>query len=107
MFGKKIKNLTLICIIQGRILNRFSKDVGSMDELLPETILETLQIFLNLIAILIIVSIMNYWMIIGSVALLLMLYLIQRLFSRTIHSLKTIEGVGKLSDCTIKTHHKL
>lgn len=77
-------------------MNRFSKDLGSMDEMLPKLILETLQIGLNFLAVLVLVSIMNYWMIIVSITLLFLLYFTRRLFARTIHSLKKIEGVGKL-----------
>lgn len=36
----------------GRILNRFSKDMGAVDEMLPKVVLETLQIFFLMIGIL-------------------------------------------------------
>lgn len=36
----------------GRILNRFSKDMGAVDEVLPKVVLETLQIFFIMLGIL-------------------------------------------------------
>ncbi|KAH0534630.1 hypothetical protein KQX54_006034 [Cotesia glomerata] len=46
----------------GRILNRFSKDVGAMDELLPRAMLEAIQIFLVMTGILVIITSVNPWM---------------------------------------------
>jgi hypothetical protein len=32
---------------QGRILNRFSKDIGTIDELLPFTLFDTVEVFFS------------------------------------------------------------
>ncbi|KAL1140805.1 hypothetical protein AAG570_000733 [Ranatra chinensis] len=50
----------------GRILNRFSKDMGSIDELLPAALIDCLQIGLTLVAIIIVVSMMNPWLLLPT-----------------------------------------
>ncbi|XP_012278420.1 probable multidrug resistance-associated protein lethal(2)03659 isoform X2 [Orussus abietinus] len=79
----------------GRILNRFSKDIGAMDELLPKTLLDALQIFGVMIGILVLVVIVNPWMIISIVVITGVLYVAQIHFKRTVQSLKRIEGIAK------------
>jgi len=46
----------------GRIMNRFSKDVGRLDEVLPKTFLVALQIILLLITGIIIPTVTNPWL---------------------------------------------
>ncbi|XP_043261450.1 uncharacterized protein LOC122402590 [Colletes gigas] len=79
----------------GRILNRFSKDVGAMDEQLPRAILEAVQIFLVIIGVLIMVMIMNHWMIIPLAILGILFYFMGLLYLRTAQSIKRLEGVAK------------
>ncbi|KXJ70781.1 hypothetical protein RP20_CCG022510 [Aedes albopictus] len=43
----------------GRILNRFSKDMGQIDEYLPSVTVDVIQIFLSLLGIVIVVAIVN------------------------------------------------
>ena len=43
----------------GRILNRFSKDMGAIDELLPKAMMESIQIMLVMVGILAMISIVN------------------------------------------------
>ena len=35
-------------VIAGRILNRFSKDIGCMDDMLPPTFYEMIEVFLSI-----------------------------------------------------------
>ena len=51
----------------GRILNRFSKDVGSMDELLPLQFLSTIQLVLLLLSSVIVPSATNPWVLFVTV----------------------------------------
>ena len=46
----------------GRIMNRFSKDVGSMDEVLPKTFLRSIQLILLLLMTIIVPTISNPWL---------------------------------------------
>ncbi|XP_011704354.1 PREDICTED: multidrug resistance-associated protein 4-like, partial [Wasmannia auropunctata] len=45
----------------GRILNRFSKDMGTMDELLPKSMLEALQVCCVVLGIMVMEAIINQW----------------------------------------------
>ncbi|XP_072762869.1 ATP-binding cassette sub-family C member 4 [Anoplolepis gracilipes] len=79
----------------GQILNRFSKDIGTIDELLPKIMLEALQMISVLLAILIIVAILNYWMIIPIIILSILFYLITKFYLKTAQSVKRLEGITK------------
>ncbi|XP_068901839.1 probable multidrug resistance-associated protein lethal(2)03659 [Tenebrio molitor] len=50
----------------GRILNRFSKDIGNVDEFVPLSLLTVIVTFLNLVAMFVTICIMNYWMILPT-----------------------------------------
>jgi ATP-binding cassette subfamily C (CFTR/MRP) protein 4 len=56
----------------GEILNRFAEDVGTVDENLPLALMETVQSFFTLIGVLILISILNYWLIIAMVVLVIL-----------------------------------
>ncbi|XP_034193261.2 ATP-binding cassette subfamily C member 4 [Osmia lignaria lignaria] len=79
----------------GRILNRFSKDVGAMDELLPKTMLETLQILIVIFGVLLMILVVNYWMIIPLVILFLLFYHLRLLYLKTAQNVKRLEAVAK------------
>lgn len=77
----------------GRILNRFSKDMGAIDEMLPKAMMESIQIGLVMVGILVMVSILNPLMIgvlcvsVGAFVGILKLYL------RPSQDLKRLEGI--------------
>lgn len=50
----------------GRILNRFSKDMGQVDELLPAVMIDVMQIFLQLGGIIVVIVVVNYYFIIPT-----------------------------------------
>ncbi|XP_012135510.2 ATP-binding cassette sub-family C member 4 isoform X5 [Megachile rotundata] len=78
----------------GRILNRFSKDVGTMDEILPKMMLDTLEIFVLVSGVFVVVLIVNIWMIIPLVILFILLYYIRLLYMKIAQNVKRIESVG-------------
>nr|XP_046485751.1 ATP-binding cassette sub-family C member 4-like isoform X2 [Neodiprion pinetum] len=79
----------------GRILNRFSKDVGAMDELLPRAMLETLQVFTVMLGILVMVSIVNPWTIIPMIFVAALFYFIRIYYLKTAQNIKRLEGITK------------
>jgi len=79
----------------GRILNRFSKDIGTIDELLPKIILEALQMTSVVLAIFIMVAILNRWMIIPIIIQIILFYLWTKFYLKTAQSIKRLEGVSK------------
>ncbi|KAJ8954554.1 hypothetical protein NQ318_000788 [Aromia moschata] len=79
----------------GRILNRFSKDIGSVDETLPLTIVDTMQIGLTVAAISLVIGSLNPWIILLTVIILIIFYLIRRVFLATSRDVKRVEGVTR------------
>lgn len=53
----------------GRILNRFSKDMGQVDELLPAVMIDVIQIFLQLGGIIVVIVVVNYYFIIPTLVI--------------------------------------
>ncbi|XP_046428417.1 ATP-binding cassette sub-family C member 4-like [Neodiprion fabricii] len=79
----------------GRVLNRFSKDVGAMDELLPKAILEALQIFTVILGIFVIVAIIIPLAIIPAVIMCGLMYFVTIYFLRVTRDIRRLEGMTK------------
>ncbi|CAH0557999.1 unnamed protein product [Brassicogethes aeneus] len=79
----------------GRILNRFSKDIGAIDELLPRVMIVALQITLVMIGILVNVSISNPHVIIAVIVLGILFILLMNCYIATTRAIKHIEGITK------------
>ncbi|XP_011877750.1 PREDICTED: multidrug resistance-associated protein 4-like isoform X2 [Vollenhovia emeryi] len=79
----------------GRILNRFSKDMGTMDELLPKAMLEALQVCCVVCGILVMETILNPWMLIAIVILAVVFYFMTKFYLSTAQNVKRLEGVTK------------
>ncbi|CRK89767.1 CLUMA_CG003444, isoform A [Clunio marinus] len=82
----------------GRILNRFSKDMGAVDELLPKAIVEATQNLLVMLGILILIAITTsgQWFLIALGGAIIFYGLILKLYLRTAQDLKRLEGSSKL-----------
>ncbi|RZB39027.1 multidrug resistance-associated protein [Asbolus verrucosus] len=77
----------------GRILNRFSKDIGAIDELLPKAVLDAGQIILNMAGALVLVTIVNpYFLIIVAIAGVFFMML-RVVFLRSSKNIKRLEGM--------------
>ncbi|KAF7280544.1 hypothetical protein GWI33_005747 [Rhynchophorus ferrugineus] len=79
----------------GRILNRFSKDMGSVDEILPRCMLDAIQIFLVMSGILGMVFIVSPWMIIPAIILLYIFTYARNLYLASAQDIKRLEGATK------------
>jgi len=79
----------------GRILNRFSRDMGAIDELLPKVKWETIQIIFVMIGILVMVSIVNPIMIAAILFAILFFGCILKLYLRPAQDLKRLEGISE------------
>ncbi|CAG9863640.1 unnamed protein product [Phyllotreta striolata] len=77
----------------GRILNRFSKDIGSIDELIPRVLLEGGQMFLQIIGSLILVGVANPYAIILAVALGIITTFMRNMYLKTSKNLKRVESI--------------
>lgn len=86
------KNYTFL----GRILNRFSKDVGAVDEILPSTMISSIQIFAVMIGILVQILIINWWLIFAVIVMFFLFGVIRRIYLPIAQTTKRLEGIGKL-----------
>ncbi|XP_026734455.1 probable multidrug resistance-associated protein lethal(2)03659 isoform X2 [Trichoplusia ni] len=79
----------------GRILNRFSKDMGQVDTLLPVALVDCLGFFLEVIAILVVVCLVNWWLLLPTGVVAVLLFLMRDLFLNTSRELKRIEAIAR------------
>ncbi|XP_050294676.1 ATP-binding cassette subfamily C member 4-like [Anthonomus grandis grandis] len=79
----------------GRILNRFSKDMGAVDEVLPKCILDTVQIFLVMSGILGMVFIVSPWMVIPAIILGYFFIWARKVYLSSAQDIKRLEGATK------------
>ncbi|KAM3955592.1 putative multidrug resistance-associated protein lethal(2)03659 [Aphomia sociella] len=79
----------------GRILNRFSKDMGQVDTLLPVALVDCLGFILEVISILVVVCLVNWWLLVPTGALALLLYFFRGFFLCTSRELKRIEAIAR------------
>lgn len=79
----------------GRILNRFSKDMGAVDELLPKAMLDAIQVFLVMFGILMMVFIVTPWMIALAIVLGVVFFWFRLVYLRSAQTIKRLEGVTR------------
>ena len=82
----------------GRILNRFSKDMGAIDELLPKAILDSGQIILMAVGSLTITCIANVYFIIPIIVIGFIFYWVRKVYLKTSKNVKRLEGMSKYID---------
>ncbi|RZC33433.1 ABC tran and/or AAA 25 domain containing protein [Asbolus verrucosus] len=79
----------------GRILNRFSKDLGSVDEQLPMTLADVITVFLNIVGITVLVCIVNHWMLIPTIMLYAVCYFYSLIYVATVKNVIRIEAIRR------------
>ncbi|KAG5343188.1 L259 protein, partial [Acromyrmex charruanus] len=79
----------------GRVLNRFSKDVGAVDEMLPTALIDCLQIGLALLGIIVVVAIANAWLLIPTTLVGIVFYYLRIFYLATSRSVKRLEGITR------------
>ncbi|XP_061393549.1 probable multidrug resistance-associated protein lethal(2)03659, partial [Musca vetustissima] len=77
----------------GRILNRFSKDMGQVDEILPQVMIDVIQIFLSLLGIVIVLCLVNPYYIIVTVVMIVIFYYIRSFYLKTSRDVKRLEAI--------------
>lgn len=80
----------------GRILNRFAKDLGQVDELLPWVMMDVIQNFLSLFGIVIVITIVNPMNLLVTAVLALIFYAMRSFYLNTSRDVKRLEAVSKL-----------
>nr|CAD7424074.1 unnamed protein product [Timema monikensis] len=79
----------------GRVLNRFSKDIGSVDEILPKALLDATQILVTALGALVVSVIVNYLFIIPVCVIGFICYFIREVYLKISKDLKRLEGITK------------
>lgn len=80
----------------GRILNRFSKDVGAIDSNLPMVVIDCMKFFLELAGVTAIVVSTNYWMIFPTLVMCALFYGLRFIFLTTARNIKRVEAISEL-----------
>ena len=89
------KKLQLLFLFTGRILNRFSKDIGALDELLPRFLLECIQIYLVMFSILALNAAALIWTLLPTTIILLLFYTILQIYLKSAQGIKRLEGTSE------------
>uniref|UniRef100_A0A3B4ZGW4 Multidrug resistance-associated protein 4-like n=1 Tax=Stegastes partitus TaxID=144197 RepID=A0A3B4ZGW4_9TELE len=79
----------------GRILNRFSKDIGYLDSLLPWTFVDFIQVFLQVIGVIAVAAVIIPWILIPVVPLLGIFLCLRCYFLRTSRDIKRLESTTR------------
>uniref|UniRef100_A0A0K8VHX2 Putative multidrug resistance-associated protein lethal(2)03659 n=1 Tax=Bactrocera latifrons TaxID=174628 RepID=A0A0K8VHX2_BACLA len=79
----------------GRILNRFSKDLGQVDEILPSVLMDVLQIFLGCAGIVVVITVVNLWNLLITVVLCIIFYFLRAFYLNTSRDVKRLEAVTR------------
>ncbi|XP_043470082.1 probable multidrug resistance-associated protein lethal(2)03659 isoform X2 [Leptopilina heterotoma] len=77
----------------GRIMNRFSRDMGTVDRFLPASLVEVTKVGLLILAVSIICTISNPWLLIPIVVLAWIFYALKRVYLKTTRDIKRLEGI--------------
>ena len=77
----------------GRIMNRFSKDVGCVDEVLPRTFLLAIQTTLLVCTSIILPAVTNPWLLFVVVPVSVLAVIISRYYLKTSRELKRLESI--------------
>ncbi|XP_026467463.1 probable multidrug resistance-associated protein lethal(2)03659 [Ctenocephalides felis] len=95
MFGKLLEAVTRFFDINptGRILNRFSKDMGIIDEYLPKSLMNALQLILSSACTAIIISMTNYYLLIPIIVMFSVFCGLFIIYLRTGQDMRRIEGI--------------
>ena len=79
----------------GRILNRFAKDIGFMDELLPTTFTDFNQISLMVLGVVIFICVLNPMVLLFTLPLIVIFVFVRTFFLKTSRDVKRLEGTTR------------
>ncbi|XP_071455801.1 probable multidrug resistance-associated protein lethal(2)03659 [Hetaerina americana] len=79
----------------GRILNRFSKDMGAIDEFLPKAILDSTQILMVMMGSIVVSATVNYLLLLPVLILGIIFWLLRGIYLHISRKAKRIEGITR------------
>lgn len=77
----------------GRILNRFSKDIGNMDDVLPPLFLTAVEVCLFAISTILLPVAANFWLILAAVPLIIIALYYGRYYLKSSREIKRLEAI--------------
>ncbi|KAG1679229.1 putative multidrug resistance-associated protein lethal(2)03659 [Nymphon striatum] len=83
------------------ILNRFTKDIGQIDDLIPKGYEEFVQDSIKIITMLLIVCLMNTYVTIVTIPLIILLVFVGIIYHRSYTAMKRAENISLKSDVTL------
>ena len=102
--AENLHNKMVACVLQapvlffdtnpaGRILNRFSKDIGAIDELLPKMFLLATQLLLFVFTAALVPSFTNLWLALVTLPIFMIFAYLARYYLKTSRDLKRLESI--------------
>ncbi|XP_049947426.1 ATP-binding cassette sub-family C member 4-like [Schistocerca serialis cubense] len=79
----------------GRILNRFSKDMGAVDEILPKSLLEAIQALMLVVGTLFVSVSVNWVYLIPIIIMGCIFWCVRKVYLKSSKNLKRLEGMTK------------
>ncbi|KAG5833705.1 hypothetical protein ANANG_G00278690 [Anguilla anguilla] len=79
----------------GRILNRFTKDIGHLDSQLPWTFVDFIQVFLQILGVIAVATAVIPWILIPVLPLLIAFLFLRRYFLQTSRDIKRLEATTR------------
>ena len=79
----------------GRILNRFSKDIGSLDEILPTNFLTSNQMILSSITAILMPAVVNPWLLLVVVPVIVAFLYVVQYYLKSSRELKRMESISR------------
>lgn len=79
----------------GRILNRFSKDIGAVDEWLPKVILDSTQMVLSLLGAVVVAVVVDYLFLIPITVLAIAFMFVRKIYLKSSKNIKRLDGISE------------
>nr|WEU39104.1 NIES ABC protein [Daphnia magna] len=79
----------------GRVLNRFAKDIGSVDEMLPSAFFDVITIALTAVGILFLVGLVNPWLLLPILFLSIVFVNLRQFYLKTARDVKRLEATTR------------
>ncbi|RNA32981.1 multidrug resistance-associated 4-like [Brachionus plicatilis] len=94
MFGKVLKTPIRFFDINpiGRIINRFSNDTGILDDIIPSTICDFMNVFMTVVGSISLTLFLNYWILFPTIALAVLFIFIRNYYLTSSMEIKRIEA---------------
>ncbi|XP_054637094.1 multidrug resistance-associated protein 4 isoform X1 [Dunckerocampus dactyliophorus] len=79
----------------GRVLNRFSKDIGQLDSSMPWTIVDFIQVLLQILGVIAVAAGVIPWILVPVIPLLIVFLFLRRYFLQTSRDIKRLESTTR------------